>query len=162
MAIRIAYLGDNTSHRVAVLQAAGYLVEHCGSLLELAPALDAGCNLDAVLVSEEAASGGFLALTRSCFRPPLVLFHRDPAKRIGLAFDLLIPTLHRPEVWLAELRLLIERTRADRGRTHRPGDGAQGWHYAPEAVPAPLAIRDHHVRELRARRGPACNSGLLR
>jgi len=116
MASRVVYFGEDTCYRIAVLEAAGYAVEHCRSLDQLLAATSEERLSCPVLVTEEAASAEFLAVARSRALGPLVLFRNSHRSMSESAFHAVVPVVHRPESWLADLGKLIERGEAARLR----------------------------------------------
>jgi hypothetical protein len=114
MLARVIHFGPDDCHRLMVLRSAGYTVDDCRSLMQLRVNLETGIVPDAVLMSdgdgvspEEAAA---LARSRACH--PLILFRTTHVPYEDGGFDLVVPCLTPPEIWLNEMDALIERTRA--------------------------------------------------
>lgn len=112
MAARIIHIGADTCHRLPVLESAGYLVHLCLSVLQLQEVFAAEEQLDAVLISE---AGGLkhqeaALLARSRCSAPIVLFRDTQRNFTESAFDLVVPVLEPPDVWLAEVEALIQRS----------------------------------------------------
>jgi hypothetical protein len=111
MAAKILYFGRDTCYRLPVLVRAGYAVESCTSLEELRAAFLSGPAPHAILVADENPRSAELAVAwlRSRPSPPLVLFcdayrfHPEPV------FDLVIPALTSPALWLSDIAEVIAR-----------------------------------------------------
>ena len=156
MASRVVYFGEDTCYRIAVLEAAGYAVEHCRSLEELlAAAGEDGCP---VLVTEEAASAEFLAVARSCALGPLVLFRNSHRSMSESAFHVVVPVVHRPESWLADLGRAIERSAS--ARLRRDGMSRPELRRSPGEFSGGFAAERRRMREWSASGGavPSCGA----
>jgi hypothetical protein len=118
MAAQLLYFGQDDSHRVQVLQCAGYDVRECSSPQQLTSILCAGIAFDAILVNEEelALSPEILPNARAAISAPVVLFHHNCTAFDSDSFDLVIHNLTPPNQWLSELRELIEQTRTKHAR----------------------------------------------
>jgi hypothetical protein len=108
MAARVIHFGPDDCHRLMVLQSAGYAVEDCLSLGQLRASL-AGDEADAVLLSDGdgVAPEEAVALARGCSSAPVVLFCSTNQVYEDAAFDLVVHSLTRPEIWLREVDALI-------------------------------------------------------
>jgi hypothetical protein len=117
MAARVIHFGPDDCHRLMVLQSAGYVVEDCLSLGQLRASL-AGDEACAVLLSDGdgVAPEEALALARDCSSAPVVLFCGTNRDYEDAAFDLIVHSLTRPEVWLCEVDALIAKRRVPDGR----------------------------------------------
>jgi hypothetical protein len=117
MVARILYFGRDTCHRLPVLASAGYSIESCDSVEELAAALRARDEAAALLMSDKEVdiAGRAIALTRSHSRVPVVVFRDSNGDPAVAPVDLNVPTLTPPSQWLPEISALIEecRKRAD-------------------------------------------------
>lgn len=122
MAGHILHIGTDMCHRLAVLESAGYTVTSCASIASLRDALEEGDIPDAVVMTETDSVSPREAVrwTRSHARVPLVLFretqrnHSDDGFDFERGFDLVIPVLHPPAAWLAEVAALIAKSRKGR------------------------------------------------
>ena len=110
MSRKLLSFGYDACHRWAVLRLAGFTVNQCDSIPELRERLMGSEAVDAVIMVEDLVSVPPEAIiaAQSYFTGPLVLFegrypasHRDP-------FDLCVPILTRPEVWLPQINELTE------------------------------------------------------
>lgn len=114
---RILYVGNDTSLRVPVMEAAGFTVlrSKCsiGSIREKLAEKEA---VDA-LVFEEDGAHCYRVVTkvRTLSAVPFVFFRESGIESQEDGFDLIIPVLTRPDVWLDELRLTIQKS----GELHR-------------------------------------------
>jgi len=117
-AATIIHLGTDDRHRVTVLKAAGYLVNICDSFSQLHSALVAIPPADAVAVSESRNElcERAISLTRASSAVPLILFQSDISQLNEADFDLVVPTLTPPKVWIDEIKKLIEESGALRLR----------------------------------------------
>jgi len=105
MSLKLLSFGYDACHRWAVLRLAGFTVSQCDSIRELRDHLMGSHAVDAVIMVEDIVSVPPEAIiaARSYFTGPLVLFEgRYPANHQNL-FDLCIPILTRPEVWLPQI-----------------------------------------------------------
>jgi hypothetical protein len=119
MAGRILHFGADTCHRLPVLENAGYTVERCTSLAALREALEDGEAPDALVMTETEKDSPREAvrLARAHSPIPLILF-RETQRSLGEdGFDLVVPILHPPEAWLAEIAALIATSAQIRGRS---------------------------------------------
>jgi hypothetical protein len=106
----IIHFGLDDCHRILVLTNAGYAVESCTSLSQLRAALLKHPHIDAIVLAEsdeftfdEAAS-----LIRWNCGAPVVLFEAQPAHRGRTDVALSVSGLTGPDVWLEQIRELIE------------------------------------------------------
>lgn len=117
MAYRIIHLGVDHCHRLMVLRNAGFGVEECPSLVEFREALMTEPPAGAICVGdgEAGAREMVVSLARARCSGPLILFQTDEDDASGsedapdASFDLVVPCLTPPEVWLSKLRSLIQR-----------------------------------------------------
>ena len=110
MSRKLLSFGYDGCHRWAVLRLAGFTVNQCDSISELRERLMNSEAVDAVIMVEDIVSVPLEAIiaAQSYFNGPLVLFEgRYPASRRD-PFDLCIPILTRPEVWLPQINKLIQ------------------------------------------------------
>jgi len=110
MSRKLLSFGYDGCHRWGVLRLAGFTVNQCDSIPELRERLMGSEAVDAVIMVEDIVSVPPEAIiaAQSYFTGPLVLFEgRYPASRRD-PFDLCIPILTRPEVWLSQINKLIE------------------------------------------------------
>ena len=114
MHARLVHFGPDDCHRLMVLRSAGYAVEECQSLLQLGNSLSAGDSVEALLFSdaEGISPEAALAVAKSLSSLPSVLFRSTTRTYQDSGFDLVVPSLTPPEVWLNDVDALIERTRA--------------------------------------------------
>lgn len=114
MATTILHVGDDLCRRIPVMETAGFLVFR--SKVEI-PAIRTAFNReedysavvfhnDIAAVPEEAVQE-----TRSLSEAPLVLFQNPTVASNDDEFDLVIPALTPPNVWLEKLRELIHTSR---------------------------------------------------
>lgn len=114
MAARVIHVGTDSCHRLPVLESAGYEVDTCISVPELRIALTSVKQLDAVLISEgaEGAHSDAVSVARSHSTAPIVLFRETQLSFAESPFDLVVPILISPQVWLEDIAALIARCRA--------------------------------------------------
>lgn len=114
----IIHVGTDDCYRAEVFKIAGYLVNSCTSLNQLYEALNAIPTADAVAISEGVDEiPRAISLTRATSSIPLILFQGVPSRCKETDFDLIVPAFTDPQEWLAEIRGLIEESRAIRSRT---------------------------------------------
>jgi hypothetical protein len=114
----VIHFGVDDFHRIPLLKQAGYVVEDCPSAGRLHSALLQFPEPDLVAVTEHEETDGDEAasLVRSHSTSPMVLFQgRKPLLETS-EFNLVIPYLTDPQVWLGDLAGLIERSRLLRSR----------------------------------------------
>jgi hypothetical protein len=117
-AATIIHLGTDDRHRIAVLKTAGYVVKNCDSFAQLHSALIAIPPADAVAISESRNElcEKAISLTRAASAVPLILFQSATSGFNESDFDLVVPVLTPPQVWIDEITRLIEESRALRLR----------------------------------------------
>jgi hypothetical protein len=116
MAAHVLHIGMDDCHRVAVLRSAGYRVDECYSLLQLATALERTHDADAVILteSENISPEQAVALSRGCSGLPVIFFRKSNGETIEDQFDLVIHPLTAPEKWLQEVDDLLQWSRGER------------------------------------------------
>jgi hypothetical protein len=110
MSRKILTFGYDACHRWAVLRLAGYTIHVCESIGELRDRLMKRSHVDAVIMVEDIVSVPQEAITaaKSYFHGPLVLFQARTKSAHKDAFDLCVPILSGPSVWLPKLEALLE------------------------------------------------------
>jgi hypothetical protein len=168
MAGHILHIGTDMCHRLAVFESAGYTVTGCASIASLCNALQDGQLPDAVVMTETDAVSPreTVRWTRAHAPVPLVLFRETQRNLAGDGFqfddgfDLVVPVLHPPAAWLAEIAALIARFRKARkepaetglDRMDLPSESARprGAAVTQQQLPVPDRARDAASRP----RGP--------
>lgn len=110
MSRKLLSFGYDACHRWAILRLAGFTIDQCGSIRELREHLMGSEALDALIMVEDIVSVPHDAIiaAQSYFTGPLVLFEgRKPSSHAD-TFDLRIPPMTRPEVWLPQIEKLTE------------------------------------------------------
>ncbi|HEY1575740.1 MAG TPA: hypothetical protein VGF82_01530 [Terracidiphilus sp.] len=110
MSRKILTFGYDACHRWAVLRLAGFTVHVCESIGELRDLLLKPGNVDAVIMVEDIVSVPQEAITaaKSYFSGPLILFQARNKSKHKEAFDLCIPVLSGPSVWLTQIDALTK------------------------------------------------------
>ena len=110
MSRKILTFGYDACHRWAVLRLAGFTVHVCESIGELRDLLLKPGTVDAVIMVEDIVSVPVEAITaaKSYFTGPLILFQARNKSKHKEAFDLCIPVLSGPSVWLAQIDTLTK------------------------------------------------------
>jgi len=100
---------DDADLRADVLRAAGYEVDECCSLSELADCLKANQGADLVCVADtrDKPAEGALVLARSLCSAPIVLFASAGHHYSHRSWDLEIEPLTHPGEWLADIAELL-------------------------------------------------------
>ena len=113
MSRKILTFGYDACHRWAVLRLAGYTVHVCESIGELRDRLMKRAHVDAVIMVEDIVSvpPAAIAAARSYFNGPLVLFQARSGSAYRDSFDLCVPILSGPPVWLPKLESLLDSRR---------------------------------------------------
>ena len=117
MAARVVYFGDDDCYRITVLRRAGYEAEECHSLSLLESNLIQFPATDAVAIAERdetVDAEKAISLVRSKSTVPLILFQGRNRVIETSAFQLVVPPLTDPGVWLNDLATLIDCSRAVR------------------------------------------------
>jgi len=114
MPAKVIHFGLDDCHRLMVLRSAGYTVDECRSVLQLREMLETGEVPDAVLISDCEGVSPLEAVTLArTFSPnPLILFRSTNLTYEDGGFDLVVPCLTPPAVWLSEVDAVIEKSRA--------------------------------------------------
>ena len=110
MSRKLLTFGYDACHRWAVLRLAGFTVNQCSSIEDLREQLMDSNSVDALIMVEDIVKvpPETIIVARSYFTGPIVLFEgRYPANH-GDAFDLCVPILTGPEVWLPQIGILTE------------------------------------------------------
>jgi hypothetical protein len=127
MSRKLLSFGYDACHRWAVLRLAGFQVDQCGSIQGLRELLMrshfmGSHSMEAVIMVEDIVPvpPEAIVAARSYFTGPLVLFEGRTPTGHSEAFDLCVPVLTRPEVWLPQIDKLNEtlRSRAHREAVH--------------------------------------------
>lgn len=152
----VLHVGSKDLHRAGVLQAAGYAVDECQTLEELAAWFRLGRRTDLVCISEEpdCPAEGAIALVRNCCSAPLVLFRASDHSYLQPKWDLEFPLLTHPRVWLSELERLLSRSRA----IHAASEDLPQSSPRPRRPSAALRVRNMELRKQIARRLDPRNS----
>jgi hypothetical protein len=118
MSRRLFSFGYDACHRWAVLRLAGFTIDECGSIQELRERLMrshfmGSHSVEAVIMVEDilVLPPEAIVAARSYFTGPVVLFEGRTPTSHGDAFDLRVPVLTRPEVWLPQIDKLSETIR---------------------------------------------------
>lgn len=121
--IHVVYFDpDGTGHRKEVLRCAGYAVDECRSVPELADCLRAEVGADLVCIADawNSPAEGALALARGLSMAPIVLFRSSDHNYIQHDWDLEIPPLTHPSDWLAKVEGLLAGARVGSRRPVMP------------------------------------------
>ena len=104
---------DGTDPRADVLRAAGYEVDECCSLIELADCLKADQSTEVVFIADtwDKPAEGALALARGLSKARIVLFGSAGHHYILRCWDLEVAPPTSPSEWLADIAELLAETR---------------------------------------------------
>jgi hypothetical protein len=120
MAASIIHVGIDDCQRIEVLKVAGFDVNQCNSFDQLHSALLGIPAADAVAIAEGRSEvvEKAVSLTRATSSIPLILFQGvSPHSLSDSDFDLVVPLLTNPEVWIARVQRLIDESRALRSHS---------------------------------------------
>ncbi|HEX8712719.1 MAG TPA: hypothetical protein VF730_12655 [Terracidiphilus sp.] len=109
---KILHVGDDLCQRIPVLSRAGFTVLRSeNSIQAISDAFADGDFFSAILFHSDLAAPAEPAIqtTRSLSTAPLVLFQNPTVLCDDHDFDLVIPALTPPDIWLQNLRELVER-----------------------------------------------------
>jgi CRP/FNR family transcriptional regulator len=119
MTARIVHFGIDDFDRLRALRDAGYSVNSCDSLPELQSFLSSNEHIDAVAITE--SSGGtpadVLTFIRAGSDAPLILFKGWNSNANESEFNLVVPVLAPPDMWLKEIAALAEQSRTKRAKS---------------------------------------------
>jgi hypothetical protein len=109
MGAQVLHFGDDRSHRLQVLRSEGYAVDSCVSLQQMISRLRKGQDADLVCISEEpwCTAEGAVAVARAFSRAPVILFRANNHSYVQRSWDLEVPPVTPPEVWLREVAELL-------------------------------------------------------
>jgi len=116
MTARIAHFGIDEFDRLRTLLDAGYSVNSCVSLPELQSFLSSNEDIDAVAITESnsAVSPDDISFIRASSDAPLILFKGWNSNANESEFNLVVPVLAPPDMWLKEIAVLTEHGRVKR------------------------------------------------
>lgn len=150
MATRVIYFGNDSCHRLPVLTAAGFSVEHCPSLAVLGDALSAAPEPRAVFFCDHQGRlpHDAILLVRTHPGVLVILFRETNQQWNEAEFDLVIPILTPPHSWLGEIELLLENPVLHRPRRvhSQPATAPAGFcatETAPPTPPGPASVTPH-------------------
>jgi hypothetical protein len=124
MTKHILHLGFDTCHRRAVLESAGFTVGVCASAALLFDTLEEQSpDLVVIAETESAAFRELVPVVRTSV--PVVLFRESSRAPLDKDVDLVIPILHPPAAWLAEIQALIEKSHRVRRPARARGVGVR-------------------------------------
>lgn len=123
--IAILHVGEDDCQRIPVMQTAGFVVfrSEC-SILAIHTAFDREEDYSAVVFHNDVAALSEEAVheARNLSQAPLVLFENPAISCDESEFDLVIPALTPPQIWLEKLGGLIQARREFGSRSVRLGD----------------------------------------
>ncbi|HEX4283707.1 MAG TPA: Crp/Fnr family transcriptional regulator [Terracidiphilus sp.] len=125
MSARIIHFGDDRFNRLEPLREAGYRVDAHNTLESFRMALDSGVPCDALTITETEADRQeqAVSIARMGSDAPLIFFQDSTKLRDGAEFNLIVPLLAQPGVWLDKIAELIERGRGLRSSAPQTRSG---------------------------------------
>jgi len=113
---RIIHFGEDSCHRLMVLEGVGYTVERCESIQDIEFYLRSPHLPDAVVISGELQRASRVAtfLSNADLPLPVILFGGTDESYSESEYDLVIPALTSPSDWLSSIEETIERFRGSR------------------------------------------------
>lgn len=130
MSARIIHVGADACHRLVVLERAGFRVQECSNIAALREVLESEPGPDAVVVTED--NGPFsqqaVAMVQTYSSFPLILFGEPQHSFAESGFDLVVPILSPPDVWLAQVAAVIAHGQTVRIRSILSGTDASLSH----------------------------------
>ena len=114
MPARVIHFGPDDCHRLMVLESAGYVVGDCDCLAQLRKLLADGSAAAALLVSEgdRVSLQDVVAEARAHSSIPVILFASSNLSYADAGLDLVVDCLTPPEIWLNNVEIVIEKSRA--------------------------------------------------
>ncbi|KAA6460994.1 hypothetical protein DYQ86_12025 [Acidobacteria bacterium AB60] len=158
MDAHVVHIGQDHCHRAEVLRNAGYRVEECATLPQLAGWERAGTPEAIFLTESEGLSAQeAVSAARARWAAPLILFQSTMQEANGMGFDLVIPPLTSPRKWLRQVRAVVEWSRGARAQVRATPEQGQFLRRETErkrdtllkggAVPLPKAGRGYTARD---------------
>jgi hypothetical protein len=125
--VRIIHFGEDSCHRLMVLEGVGYSVGRCESIQDIEFYLRSPHLPDAVVISGELRKASRVAtfLANADLPLPVILFAGTDESYTESEYDLVIPALTSPSDWLSSIEETIERFH---GRRSNLSVLAQGHH----------------------------------
>jgi CRP/FNR family transcriptional regulator, cyclic AMP receptor protein len=119
MTARIVHFGIDDFDRLRNLRDAGYSVDSSNSLTELRILLGSNKDIDAFALTESnrTASSDVVSLIRASSDAPLILFRGWTSSAVESEFNLVVPVLTPPDIWLREVAALTEYGRVRRAKS---------------------------------------------
>jgi hypothetical protein len=107
---RIIHFGEDSCHRLMVLEGVGYTVERCESIQDIEFYLRSPHLPDAVVISGELRKASRVAtfLSNADLPLPAILFAGTDESYSESEYDLVIPALTSPSDWLTSIEETIE------------------------------------------------------
>jgi CRP/FNR family transcriptional regulator len=136
MTARIVHFGIDDFDRLRTLRDAGYSVDSSNSLTELQPLLNSSEHIDAVAITEPSGGvpGDVMSFVRSNSDVPLILFRGWNSSAVESEFNLVVPVLAPPDMWLREIAALTEHVRVRRAKFEHMTQ--EDWSRRKEGGPA--------------------------
>jgi CRP/FNR family transcriptional regulator, cyclic AMP receptor protein len=119
MTARIIHFGIDDFDRLRTLRDAGYSVESSNNPTELKSLLSSNEQIDAVAITEVSGSApsDAISLIRATSDAPLILFRAWNSNAVESEFNLVVPVLAPPDMWLREVAALTEHSRVKRPKS---------------------------------------------
>lgn len=138
MAPSVLHFGKDDCHRLSILRSAGYRIEQCSSMPQLASAL-CTAQVDAVFVTEgePRSLDQVIPLVRAHSGVAIILFQTTNRRILEKQFDLVVHSLMTPEEWLESVRVVLERKRHLRAPQAVPVSYDKIQPHA-ESIPGPM------------------------
>ena len=132
MSARIIHFGADACHRAGVLESADYRVEVCHTLADLRCLLGTDPEPDGVILTHDQGqhSAQAVGIVRLHLGIPLILFGDSQRALAESEFDLVIPHLTSPDLWLPEVAAVVAQGQTRRIRLRLISRGHKG----PRAV----------------------------
>jgi hypothetical protein len=127
---RIIHFGEDSCHRLMVLEGVGYAVERCESIQDLEYYLRSADRPDAVIISSELGGESRVArcVSNAELPLPVILFAGSDESNTEFDFDLVIPALTAPRDWLSKIEETIERFHVQRLNVSAHSNGQRAGH----------------------------------
>jgi hypothetical protein len=160
-AATIIHHGTDEGHRVAMLKTAGYIINNCDSFAQLHSALMAIPPVDAEAIAEcrDEPCEKAISLSRAASAVPLILFQSAIPQFNESNFDLVVPALTPPQVWVDEVKRVIEESRNLRTYSARNSPARRG---SAQATVRFAASESAAVREKSRREGERSKTEVAR
>jgi CRP/FNR family transcriptional regulator len=163
MTARIVHFGIDDCDRLRTLRDAGYAVDSSNSLTELQSFLSSNEQIDAVAITESSgsAASNVISLIRASSDAPLILFQGWNSNANESKFNLVVPVLAPPDMWLKEIGALTEHSRIRHAKSPLLRQESRSLREKGGAAPEEPPKETERLAKKRSRNADLPGSGCL-